>query len=201
MRRKSAAKKASNRYLRPGVFLDRDGTIIRHIPYLSDPKKIRLLPGAAAAIKRLNEAGLPVVVVSNQSGVARGMMTEADVLAVNREMEKRLAKRGARLDRIEYCPHYPKGKVPRYAIACSCRKPASGMLQRAAKALGIDLARSVIIGDNRSDIEAGWGVGASPVLLLSGHGKATRKALRQAGLAPDYTTSSLAKAAVWWLIR
>jgi D-glycero-D-manno-heptose 1,7-bisphosphate phosphatase len=199
MGRKITDKKFPDRDLLPAVFLDRDGTIIRHVPYLSDPGKIRLLPGAAAAIRKLNQAGFPVIVVSNQSGVARGMMQEADVLAVNREMEKRLAKQGAHVDRIEYCPHYPQGKIARYAIDCACRKPAPGMLQKAAKALGIDLARSVIIGDNRPDLEAGWRVGAKAVLLLSGHGRKTRKELLKAGLAPDKITPSLAKAVAWWL--
>jgi D-glycero-D-manno-heptose 1,7-bisphosphate phosphatase len=187
--------------LRPGVFLDRDGTVIRHVPYLSDPAKIRLLPGAAGAIRELNQAGIPVILVSNQSGVARGLMQEADVRAVNREMEARLKRRGAYLDRIEYCPHYAQGKIPRYAVACGCRKPAPGMLRKAAKALGIDLSRSLIIGDNLSDLEAGWRAGTATLLLLSGHGKATRKALQNTGRRPDKIISSLAQAVAWWLGR
>jgi D-glycero-D-manno-heptose 1,7-bisphosphate phosphatase len=199
MANQSPKKNAGKTALRPGVFLDRDGTIIRHVPYLSDPRKIRLLPGAAEAIRKLNQAGFPVVVVSNQSGVARGIMEESDVRAVNREMAERLAKRGARLDGIEYCPHYPEGKIARYAIDCPCRKPAPGMLRKAARALALDLSRSVIIGDNRPDIEAGWKAGTATVLLLSGHGKKTKSTLQKAGRRPDQITPSLAKAVAWWL--
>ena len=186
---------------RAAVFLDRDGTIIRQVDHLVDPRKIRLLPGAADAIRRLNGAGFAVVIATNQSVVARGMTDERGVKEINDEVVRRLARRGARVDWVECCPHHPEGDVARYARRCQCRKPARGMFLRAARALSLDLSRSVVIGDGRGDIEAGKAIGAATILLLGGHGRAAQKALRAVGRAADYTTTTLARAAEWWLQR
>jgi len=184
---------------RAAAFLDRDGTIIREVDHLTDQRQIRLLPRAARAICRLNRAGVAVVIVSNQSVVARGMTDERGVTAVNDEVLRRLARRGARVDLIEYCPHHPEGSVARYRKRCGCRKPAPGMLLRASRALALDLSRSVAIGDNVGDILAGRVVGATTILLLGGHGRAALKALRPSGRQADYTTTTLARAVDWWL--
>ncbi len=199
---------------RAAVFLDRDGTIIRQVHHLVDPRQIRLLPGAAEAIRRLNRAGWAVVIVTNQSVVARGMTDERRMREINDEVLRRLTGRGAQVDRVESCPHHPAGKVARYRRRCRCRKPAPGMFLRAARILSLDLTRSVVIGDGAGDILAGKAIGAATILLLGGHGpaaaggqKAARKALRAsdrgryAACAPDYTTTTLARAAEWWLSR
>src|SRR5512142_2838890 len=114
------------------VFFDRDGTIIEEVGYLSDLKQLRLIPGAAAAIRRLNEAKLKVVLVTNQSGVARGFFTEAFVRETHDLLGELLGLEGARLDGVYYCPHHPKAGNPPYLTACDCRKPGTGMLRQAA---------------------------------------------------------------------
>jgi D-glycero-D-manno-heptose 1,7-bisphosphate phosphatase len=184
---------------RPAAFLDRDGTIIRDVNHLVDPREIRLLPGAAAAIRRLNAAGLPVVIATNQSVVARGMTDEPGVVAINDEVVRRLARRGALVAFVEYCPHHPEGKVSRYRRRCHCRKPAPGMLLRAAEALSLDLSRSVVIGDSLADVEAGSAVGAITILLRRARGPSLRGRFHESGARADYSTTTLAKAVDWWL--
>ena len=142
---------------RPAIaFLDRDGTINVKLPedeYVERPEELVLLPGAAEAIARLNAAGVPVAVVTNQRGIARGRMTERDLAAVHEHLDALLAEHGARVDRYEHCPH-DRGE-------CACRKPGTEMLVRAARALGRDPAAGVMIGDAESDVEAGRAVGAA----------------------------------------
>ncbi|MCL6613779.1 MAG: HAD family hydrolase, partial [Firmicutes bacterium] len=137
---------------RPAVFLDRDGTISEEIGYIRDPSQYRLLPGAAAAIRRLNERGIPAILVTNQSGPARGLYGEETILAVLEEMHRQLAKEGAHLDGVYYCPHLPDGIVPAYAVECNCRKPRPGMLLRAAEEHGLDLSHSFMVGDKVCDV-------------------------------------------------
>ena len=142
------------------AFLDRDGTINVKAPegeYVESPEEVRLLPGSAEAVRMLNDAGLPVYVVTNQRGIALGRMTEEDLAAVHRRLDDLLAAEGARVDAYYHCPH-DKG-------ACDCRKPGTALLERAAREHGVDLARSVMIGDAESDVEAGRRVGALTVLL------------------------------------
>ncbi|CAN5886094.1 HAD family hydrolase [soil metagenome] len=134
---------------RPAVFLDRDGTIIEDTGYLADPGAVRLLPGAAHAIARLNDAGMPVIVVTNQSGIARGLLDEADYAATARRLEELLAAAGARLDGQYHCPHHPDFTGP-----CECRKPGALLYQRAATEHAIDLASSWWIGDRPNDVLA-----------------------------------------------
>jgi D-glycero-D-manno-heptose 1,7-bisphosphate phosphatase len=150
--------------LKPGgvVFLDRDGTINEKAAaseYVTDPGGLRVLPGAAGAVRRLNDAGVAVIVVTNQRGIALGWMTESDLEAVHTELREQLdAQAGARLDAILHCPH-ERG-------TCGCRKPAPGLLLEArARWPEIDLPRSVVVGDSRADVEAGRAVGAAAVLL------------------------------------
>lgn len=139
---------------RTAVFLDRDGTIVEDPGYLGDPARVRLIPGAADAIARLNRAGRMVVLVTNQSGIGRGLYGEDDFLAVQRRIEELLALEGAKLDAVYHCPHSPDA-----APACECRKPAPGLFLRAAEEHGIDIARSIFVGDRARDIEpaARWG--------------------------------------------
>jgi D-glycero-D-manno-heptose 1,7-bisphosphate phosphatase len=139
---------------RPAVFVDRDGTLIADPGYLSDPGAVRLMPGAAAAIARLNRAGYPVILVTNQSGIGRGMYDEAAFQAVQRRVEALLADAGARVDATYFCPHAPDRDPP-----CDCRKPEPGLFLRAANEHGLDLSASYFIGDRARDVEpaARWG--------------------------------------------
>lgn len=156
--------------MRPAVFLDRDGTLIEEAHYLSDPEGVRLLPGAAAAIKRLHAAGFAAVVVTNQSAIARGMLTEARLAEIHAELERQLRAEGATLDAILHCPVAPVGS-DRRVVEHSDRKPGPGMLLRAARELGLDLARSWMVGDLISDLLAGRNAGVrGTILVRTGYG-------------------------------
>jgi len=133
---------------KPAVFLDRDGTIVRDTAYVRDPDDVELLPGAAASIRRLNERGLPVIVVTNQSGIARGLITEQDYERVRRRLDKLLEAEGARIDASYHCPHHPDFSGP-----CECRKPGLKLFRQAAAEHGLDLGRSFYVGDRRRDVE------------------------------------------------
>ena len=133
---------------KPAVFLDRDGTIIRDTAYVREPDDVELLPGSAASIRRLNERGLPVIVVTNQSGIARGLLTEQDYERVRRRLDKLLEAEGARIDASYHCPHHPDFSGP-----CECRKPGLKLFKQAAAERGLDLGRSFYVGDRRRDVE------------------------------------------------
>ncbi len=156
--------------LRPAVFLDRDGVLIEEAEYLSDPAGVRLTPGAADAVARLNRAGWPVVVVTNQSGVARGMFPLERVFEIHARIDELLATAGARIDGWFVCPHHPTAGVGPYRVECGCRKPKPGMLLRAAADLGLDPAKSWMIGDRPSDLQAGAAAGCRTVLVRTGYG-------------------------------
>ncbi len=148
------------------IFLDRDNTIIANDGYLGDPSKVKLLPGAAAAIASLRRLDYRIIVVSNQSGVARGMFDEAAVEAVNAEMVRQLREQaGAHIDASYYCPFHPDATVPEYRIDHDWRKPKPGMLKAAAETFGLDLSRCWMIGDMPRDIAAGTAVGCRTILL------------------------------------
>jgi len=152
-----------------GLFLDRDGTVNEEVEFLSSPAGVHLIPGAAAAIREANSLGLKVIIITNQSGVARGYFSEQDVHAVNDELLRQLAAEGARVDAIYYCPHHPDGNAP-FNINCDCRKPNTAMLRQAAERFDLDLTRSFVVGDRLSDLQAGNNVGASSILVLTGYG-------------------------------
>ncbi|MEO1765708.1 D-glycero-beta-D-manno-heptose 1,7-bisphosphate 7-phosphatase [Thiobacter aerophilum] len=156
---------------KPAVFLDRDGTLNVEKEYLHRWQDWEWIPGAIDAIRRLNEAGFLVIVTTNQSGIARGYYTEADVLELHRQVDADLARHGGHIDAYYYCPHHPQYGPLR---DCDCRKPEPGMLLRAAEEHDIDLTRSYIIGDKAADIEAGLAVGATPILVLTGYGEQAR---------------------------
>lgn len=155
------------RALRPAAFLDRDGTLIEEVNYLHRPEQVRVIPGVAETLRRLRSEGVALIVVTNQSGVARGYFTEADVHAVHAHLEDLL---GLRFDGIHACFHHPHGEVPAYAGVCACRKPAPGMLQDAASAHGLDLHASALFGDKVSDVATGAPVGVRGWLVRTGHG-------------------------------
>lgn len=178
--------------LRPAVFLDRDGVINVEVSYLGDPADFQLLSGVAAALRRLNQAELPVIVVTNQSGIGRGYFSAAAVAAVHQRMYADLAAAGAHVDGVYLCPHRPDE-------GCACRKPAPGLLKQAARELALDLAQSVVIGDKYTDLAAGHVVGCRTVLVLTGHG--TAELQHGTTLAPDWVAANLVDAVAWWLAQ
>jgi D-glycero-D-manno-heptose 1,7-bisphosphate phosphatase len=157
--------------MKRAVFLDRDGTINIEKDYLYQASDFEFIPGAPEAIRLLNQAGIMVVVVTNQSGVARGYYTEEDVLNLHSHIAKELEHSGAHVDAWLYCPHHPSGRGS-YALPCNCRKPLPGMLQEAAARYDIDLENSTMIGDKRADIEAGQAAGGRTILVRTGYGSA-----------------------------
>lgn len=145
---------------RPALFIDRDGTIIADAHYLSDPARVRLLPGAAAAIARANAVGVPVVIVTNQSGIARGLITADQYEAVRARTDALLRALGSRVDATYHCPHWPDITGP-----CECRKPGLGMYRTAAAEMGLDLARSGYIGDRWRDVQPAMATGGIGILV------------------------------------
>jgi D-glycero-D-manno-heptose 1,7-bisphosphate phosphatase len=180
------------------IFLDRDGTLIEEVGYLDRPERVVLYPYAADAIRALNRAGLRIVMVTNQSGVARGFFTEALVEEVHRHIAALLARGGARIDAYYHCPHHPAGDVAAYAIACDCRKPGRGLVDRAARDLGVDPARSFAIGDRWADVALARTVGGRGVLVRTGYG-ALEENRAPDGLRADAVVNNLVEAASWVL--
>lgn len=174
------------------VFLDKDGTLVEDVPYNVDPARIALVADAPRALRRLAGAGCRIVVVTNQSGVARGLFPETALEAVRHRLESLVAACGAHLDGFYYCPHLPHGSVPRYARACDCRKPAGGMLRAAAADLALDLADAWMIGDILDDIEAGHRVDCRTILVDRGHETEWRPG---PGRDPDFVVGTLDEAA------
>ncbi|MCD6501224.1 HAD family hydrolase [bacterium] len=159
------------------VFLDRDGTVIVDAHFLGDPERIEFLPGAVEAIKRLNEIGIEVVILTNQSGVAKGYLSIEQVEAVNARLLKLLEERGAKVAGIYYCPHHPEGSVPKYRLDCWNRKPNPGMALQAAKEHGIDLRKSFVVGDKLSDMQLAHNIHAAGILVRTGEGAETESQL------------------------
>ncbi|NCO52486.1 MAG: HAD family hydrolase [Deltaproteobacteria bacterium] len=154
--------------LRPAIFLDRDGTLNREKNYLIDPADFTFIPGVPQALKRLQDAGFLLVVVTNQSGVARGYYPLAAVENLHRYLQTQLASLGVQISAFYVCPHYVGGQAP-YNLNCSCRKPRPGLLLQAAAELKLDLGRSFMIGDKLSDVQAGQAAGCRSLLVRSGH--------------------------------
>ncbi|NJN86648.1 MAG: HAD family hydrolase [Leptolyngbyaceae cyanobacterium SL_7_1] len=153
----------------PAIFLDKDGTLIEDVPYNVDPDRIRLTAGAIAGLQQLHQAGYPLIIISNQAGVARGYFAEAALLGVQQRVRGLLMEAGIPLAGFYYCPHHPAGSLPQYAIPCDCRKPRPGLLLQAAREQAIDLQRSWFIGDILHDVEAGRAAGCRTILLDNGN--------------------------------
>lgn len=153
------------------VFLDRDGVITEDPPhYAHRVDQVRIIPKSGEAIRLLNEMCYQVIVVSNQSGVAKGYYQECDIELFNEEVKRQLAFWGAHIDAIYYCPHHPDAEIEKYRLTCNCRKPKPGMILHAANEHNIDLQKSYVVGDKWSDIEAGKNAGSQVILVLTGHG-------------------------------
>jgi D-glycero-D-manno-heptose 1,7-bisphosphate phosphatase len=174
------------------VFFDKDGTLIENVPYNTDPERIRLMPGAAEGLRLLHGLGYRLLVVSNQSGVARGYFPEQALAGVETRLRELLTQIGVPLTGFYYCPHHPNGAVRAYAVPCDCRKPMPGLVTRAGREHGIDLERSWLVGDILDDIEAGRRAGCRTVLISNGD--QTNRILPPDHL-PDHVTADLAEAA------
>jgi D-glycero-D-manno-heptose 1,7-bisphosphate phosphatase len=183
--------------MRSAVFLDRDGTINPDKGYMNHPDLMELYPGAATAIRLMQEAGLAVVVTTNQAGIAKGFLTEDTLGRIHARMEQLLTAEGARLDGLYYCPHSPRDGNPPYRQECDCRKPSVGMAERAAADLGLDLSRSYVVGDKRTDVEFGRNAGAITVLVLTGYGRGEWEFNRGTFPPPDHVAQDLTAAADW----
>lgn len=147
------------------VFLDRDGVIIDEVHFLTRPGQMRLIPGAARAIRRLRKAGLKAVVVTNQSAIARGWITHEDLARIHARLERELRKRGARLDAVYYCPHHPRVGDK---VRCRCRKPGLKLLKAARRRFGLDLGASYFIGDTTVDVKTARNAGCTAILVRTG---------------------------------
>ena len=157
--------------MRRAVFIDRDGTVVEEAGYLDRLDRLVFFPYAIDAVRLLKRAGYAVVIVTNQAGVGRGIIDEQFVHDTHDVIAARFAGGGAAVDAFYYCPHHPEATVPRYRVACDCRKPGAGMLRKAAADLELDLARSVAIGDKWSDVQAGLAAGARSLLVRTGYGR------------------------------
>lgn len=186
--------------LKPAVFLDRDGTINEEVNYLSRPEDARLIPGAGPAVARLNRAGFQVVVISNQSGLARGYFDDSDLAKVQAELGRQLAAFGAHIDAYYICPHLPPphGKVPELAFECDCRKPEPGLIIKAAGQMHLDLGASFMVGDRLKDVACGHRAGVRGILVQTGHDDGPPAGLDE---APEFVAADLAGAVNWILAQ
>jgi D-glycero-D-manno-heptose 1,7-bisphosphate phosphatase len=175
------------------VFMDRDGVIIEDTGYIGQIDRCRFLPGVSRAVKSLNAGGFKVIIITNQSGVARGYFSEEAVREVNQYITEKLAREGALIDRIYYCPHHKDGVVEAYRKDCYCRKPNPGMIEQAVLDFGLDISRSFLIGDKASDIEAGHRAGCRTILLAASGYTVTLSG----DIAADHVTPDISEATKW----
>ncbi|MFT7516850.1 MAG: D,D-heptose 1,7-bisphosphate phosphatase [Myxococcota bacterium] len=185
---------------RPTVFLDRDGTILKEVSYLSDVSRTELLPGVAQALATFQQHGIQLIVISNQSGIARGLLNEGDLVGIQNKIDSLLEPYNARIDGYYHCPHHPEVGVPPERRRCRCRKPHGGMLDVAAQDFDIDWKRSVGIGDDVRDLQAFAAKEMPSVLVGTGKGRAMRQKLAEMGKEPDLYCAHLAEA-IPWIIR
>jgi D-glycero-D-manno-heptose 1,7-bisphosphate phosphatase len=181
------------------IFLDRDGVLIEDVHLLTDPSRIRILAGVPAALGQLSEAGFRIIVVSNQTVLARGLATEQEVLDLNAEVQAQIERAGGpHLDGFYFCPHHPNATLPFYRVDCECRKPRPGLLLRAAREHDLDLHASFAVGDRITDIIAGARAGCCTVLVQTGQHLAPPIEISEPlddSVEPDYTCADLSQAA------
>ncbi len=182
--------------MRPAVFLDRDGTLIHDVGYLNHHDQIRLFPQTVPALKLLRKAGFRLFVVTNQSGVARGLFPESSVKQTHRKLQSLLKARGARVDGFFYCPHHPQGKVKSLSRVCRCRKPAPGMVEQAARKHPIDRKRSYVVGDKLDDLLLARSARlAGGILVRTGKGRQSEKEMAGKGLKKSFVVPNILSAA------
>ena len=185
---------------RRAAFIDRDGTLTEEVGYVNHVRRLRLLPRSAEAIRRLNAASIPAVVVTNQAGVARGYFSEEILNQVNAALVAQLKEAGAHLDGLYVCAHHPAEGEPPFRAACDCRKPAPGLVRRASADLGLDPTRSIVVGDKPSDLELAARVGARGVLVLTGYGLGEWEFRRDRFPVPPHHVAGDLLDAVDWMI-
>jgi len=183
------------------VFLDRDGTLNVDSAYPSRYDEISIYPESFEAVRKFNRAGLLAVVVTNQSAIGRGLLTEDELKDIHARLSASFASHDSRLDAFYFCPHHVLAADPRYRQECDCRKPNPGLALRAAADLGIDLGSSYMVGDKAEDIIFGINIRAVPVLVLTGAGRESLEKLREQGLEPAHVAENILKAADWILDR
>jgi histidinol-phosphate phosphatase family protein len=176
------------------LFLDRDGVI--NVPpgakrYITRPGEFRFLPGVPAALRKLRSGGRKIILVSNQAGVERGLFSQADLAGITRKMLRGIKSRGGRIDAVYYCTHAPERR-------CRCRKPHPGLLRKAARRFSLDLKKSIVVGDNVTDIEMGHSAGCRTALVLTG--MTNRKAAKKISPSPDFIAPNLA-GVVGWILK
>jgi len=182
------------------VFLDRDGTLIEERGYLSDPRKVEEIPGAAESLLRLSREGFALAVVTNQAGLAWGKFGEEQREAVHRAFVELFRANGVEFDAVEFCPHHPEGVVEKYRSACDCRKPSPGMAVKVLARLKKPASYTVwIVGDKMSDILMGRNMRAKTVLVATGYGESERLEGERLGIGPDVFLPSIREAAEWIL--
>ncbi len=187
--------------LKAAVFLDRDGVINEDPGYVHLEKDLKLLPDSAKAISLLNQKGLPVIVVTNQAGIAYGMYTEDDLHKFQKVLNEKLEKFGAKINAFYYCPHHAEKGKGKYQINCACRKPKTGMFEQAAKNLNIALKRSFVIGDKWSDVIPGQTLGCKTIMLKTGHGQKEAKKPSPSGRQFDYMADNLYQAVIEYILK
>ena len=191
----------SDRSLRPVVFLDRDGTLNIEAGYIRDVQNLNLIQGAGEAVKKMNDAGIVCVLTTNQTGPARGYYHESHIHALHERLIKLLAEHGAKLDAIYYCPHLSPeegGKEAPYNIACDCRKPGPGMIERAFREIsGIDRGNCYVVGDKATDIDFARACSCKGILVETGFGLDVQDGKYQWRVEPDFQAGSIVEAADW----
>lgn len=189
---------SSQASVKPVVFLDRDGTLNVEVGYIRNVDDLRLIDGAGEAIKRLNQKGIACVLVTNQTGAARGYYPETHIHALNERLTKLLKEEGAFLDDVYYCPHLPEGIVAEFSQICQCRKPESGMVEKALKDHPeFDSKRAFVVGDKATDVELAQNCGARGILVKTGYGEAVIKGEYQNPVDADFEANSIVDAADW----
>lgn len=188
--------------MKGAVFLDRDGTLNEEVGYINHIDRLRIFPWAAPAVGRLNRAGIPSILVTNQSGVARGYFPETLVREIHDRLRLEFARSDARLNALYFCPHHPEGKLPAFRKTCDCRKPSPGMLHQAARDLNLDLGASYIISDRFQDVSMGFGFGMRGILVLTGYGKGELLYHRDNWpRQPDHVAADVLEAVDWILAQ
>lgn len=187
---------------RPAVFIDRDGTLTKEVGYVNHEDRIELEEGAGQAVAKLNRLGIPVVVITNQAGAARGYFSMEVLIKTRERLYQLLADFGAHLDGYYYCPHHPNGIVAPYNISCDCRKPKPGMILTAARDLDLDLKQSYMAGDKYEDLQLAWNAGTKAIMVKTGYGlgELTYKSADWQA-QPDYIAKNLAEAVDWILSK
>ena len=185
---------------RPAVFLDRDGTIIEERGYLDRLEHVDMFPWTGDALRLLRRAGYATVVITNQSGIARGLIDEGFLNHVHQTIDARLASSGGGIDRYYFCPHFPHAEIERYRQTCGCRKPAPGMIERACRELDLDPSSSFMVGDRWLDVACGRAAGTRTVLVRSGHGSSEADSDPPEGVSADAILNNLMEA-VGWILR